>query len=136
MTFSEYSKAAIVGGLLALIVMLLLWGFQAETEPAIAATNRLYLWGDSLAITITAIDTLFPTTWEDVIIWPIGADIYARFGNPDTSSWSSRKWVRLNDGDAMAFAATRDRALRRLEVKAVTGSGALFMAGHKTTAQY
>lgn len=116
---------------------LLLFTISMAIEPEMVraqsnATN--YVWLDSIATSTTGRDSLFATTWEQVLIKPVGGAIYLKFGSPDTTSWSSRSWWYLADGEAIGFGAgTR---LRRLQWKSVSGTITVYMTGYKKVAQF
>lgn len=98
------------------------------------ALGQQYVWVDSLATSTSSIDSFFTVQWNDIMIWPVGADLLVRIGAPDTASWSSRKWLRVDDGMAITIGAAS--RLRRLEFKTISGTGALFLSGLKKSSQY
>lgn len=102
------------------------------SASAIYGTN--YLWVDSLSLSTSAVDSHFAVLWQDVSLWADGCDLRIRVGSPDTTSWSSRKWSHVIDGQVVSFGpATK---LKRLEYKAATGTGTLILMGYKKSAQY
>lgn len=103
------------------------------TQGAIFGTN--YFWADSMAISTTAIDTAFDEQWQNVTLWSSGANLWLKSAcNNDTSGFSSAEYIYLLAGQAINFGT--NTKLKRVAVKASAGTGVLYMAGYKKTAQY
>ena len=128
--------------LLLMIASITSWPFiemeESDSSPQGFSVQSLYgtnyAWADSIAISTTAVDSHFTTSWYQVTIWSPDADIEIRIGTPDTTSWSSRKWLELAQGQTLSFGnATK---LTRMECRTASGTGTLAMAGYKTVAQY
>lgn len=101
--------------------------FFTDSYSQTLGTN--YAWQDSATVNVTGRDSTFARIWEDVDIKCHGGDGWIRWGAPDTSSWSSRKWYRLAAGEHINFGP--GTKLRRLQFKAVTGTTTFYFAGHK-----
>jgi len=111
---------------------LILIGLLLFTLPAHSQIGQFYTWMDNIALTTADIDSTFNTQWESVTIWASTA-IRVTIGAPDTTDWDDRDYVVLSSGSAMSFGpATK---LNRLEFRAVTGTGYLYMVGYKKTTQ-
>lgn len=96
--------------------------------------GQFYTHQDTIAVSTTAVDTVWTTPWTQVSIWADTVDVYAVFGAPDTSSWDSRKEIKITAGSAVTFGpATK---LKRLKVRTRTGTGVLNLLGYKTGVQY
>lgn len=93
-----------------------------------------YLWADKIAITTAAVDSFFVTRWEFVTIYSDTLDLWLKFGSPDTASWASRDWMKLEAGTSFSFEAPM--YLKGLSYKTVTGSGFIYIMGGKKVAQY
>jgi hypothetical protein len=103
-----------------------------EVEAGLFKEN--YAWGHAISITTTAQDSHFVSQWKEISMWSYGCGLLVRYGVPDTTSWSSRDWIRLIEGQVLTFGpATK---LTRLEFKAASGSGTIYFVGYKTTAQF
>lgn len=100
--------------------------------PAYTQIGQFYTWIDNIAITETDIDSTFNTQWESVTIWANTA-IRVTIGAPDTTDWDSRDYVLLSSGASLTFGpATK---LNRLEFRANSGTGYIYMVGLKKTIQ-
>jgi len=108
-------------------LLFLVGGVQAQFG------NR-YLWSDSLAAATTAVDTTFTESWEYASIYSDTVDIEIKVGAPDTTGWSSRKWIQLTKGATLSIGPTPK--LKRIEFRTIAGSGTLFIVGTKSTRQY
>ena len=93
-----------------------------------------FFWSDSIAITVTAIDCTWTDSWEVATIMSDTLDLWVRIGAPDVGSWSSRNYFRLEAGMALTIGPTP--RLKRLDVKAVNGSGFVYVIGYKKLRQY
>ena len=102
---------------------------------AVIPASAQHVWTDSLAISTAATDSMFRYPWRTVKIMPDNCDMLIRVGAPDTSSWRTRKWILVPDGQTFEFSAT-NFMLRRLQWKAVSGSGTLYISGIKVTSQF
>lgn len=94
-----------------------------------------YYWGDAIAITTASIDSAFAVRWEQATIYA-DVDLLIRAAAPptDTTSWSSRDFVSIPAGTSITFGPATP--LGRLEFKASTTSGTMYMAGYKRSAQF
>jgi len=93
-----------------------------------------YLWNHKLATTTAAIDCTFTVKWQQVTIYSDTLDIWYRAGAPDTSSWSSRDWMKLEAGSGLKY--ENPVYLKRFEYKTVSGTGYIYLMGTKKSAQY
>jgi len=98
------------------------------------AQTVTYLWADSLQISATGRDSLFATPWEQVVIYVDGGSAYVRFGAPDTTSWSSRNFILLQQGQVVEFGP--GTKLKRLQYKMSSGTGTIYFLGSKKRAQF
>lgn len=109
---------------------------QPSAEAQILGNH--YVWQHRIAITSTAQDSLFDVKWEYVTIWTDSLDWYLKSGasssGVDTTSWSSRDYVRHSGGDAVVFGP--GVYLRRAWFRTVTGSDYINFFGLKKSSQY
>jgi len=109
--------------------------------PLTGAEAATYTWTDSLTVTTTAFDTTFSTArWASCSLWAVDCDVRIRFGTTpsDTVSWSDKSWVELKEGQVMNFVPYEPyfhNSLLRLQAKAVSGSGTVYISGLKTKYQ-
>lgn len=103
--------------------------FAADPAPA------QNVWTDSLAITTAKVDSLFRYPWKSLRLMPDGCDVLIKIGAPDTTRWSSRRYILVPDGQPFIFNSA-NFVLRRLAWKAPSGSGVLYLSGIKNRAQY
>lgn len=107
-------------------------------RPAFAQNiGDAYLWQDSLATTVAAIDCTFDQRWEEVTIRTDSIAVWYRAGagSDVTTSWASRDWMYLPEGVSLYF-GTRTK-LKRFEWKAdLSETGVIFFEGIKTEPQY
>lgn len=102
--------------------------------PSQAQIGSFYIWTDSLGVTTTAIDSIFTIEWQSVTIWADTCDMQLKLGAPDTTGWSSRKFMTISAGGSIYIGpATK---LKRLEYKCKSGAGTLYMTGYKKRRQY
>ena len=123
-----------IGVLLGFIVILVTY----TSTPKAAATGGFvdnYIWSDSLDdVSTTAIDSFYTTRWEQCSIKSVGGPMYVKVGAPDTAGWTSRDWYYIDKGEVVVFgSATR---LKRLSVKAVSGTVDFYQIGYKTSKQH
>lgn len=126
-------QGLLVLAILTLIFMLpFICSTPKQAEAQIYGTN--YLWQDAISITTAAIDSHFVTKWQDVSFWSSGCGLSFRCGAEDTTSWSSRDWIVVEAGQTIQIGpATK---LVRLEFKASSGSGTMYILGYKKSDQY
>lgn len=101
---------------------------------ATAAQAQYYTWCQSDTVTATATDSTFSQRWEQCQFWFSGCDGYVRIGAPDTTSWSSRTWLKVADGQIITI-DYRTPFLKQ-SFKSVSGAGRLYRVGIKRKAQY
>lgn len=120
-----------------LVLGILLWQFGVKVETKSAYTQIYgtnYLWQDAISITTSPIDSAFAEVWQQVTVWARGCDLYAKFGAPDTTDWDSRDWIYFVEGSSVSIGSATK--LTRVEFKAVSGTGTLYMFGYKRIGQY
>jgi hypothetical protein len=98
------------------------------------AQTVTYLWADSLGLSSTGRDSLFATPWEEVSIFVSGGSAYVKYGAPDTTSWSSRNFILLIEGQVITFGP--GTKLKRLKYKMASGTGTIYFIGTKKRAQF
>lgn len=91
---------------------------------------------DSLALTTAAADSTFTYPWESLTIWTVGCDAYYKIEINRQDELDDDPWFRIDEGSFITI--TKNQALGisgvyRLRVKTVTGTGAMFLFGTKTT---
>lgn len=110
------------------VVLLVLTGGRFSSANAqVLGTN--YAWSDSITVGTSGRDSTFSRVWEEVNIKAVGGDAWIRYGAPDTSSWSSRKWYRIVSGESISFGP--GTKLRRLQFKANASTVTFYFAGYK-----
>jgi hypothetical protein len=92
--------------------------------------NRYFVY-DTLAVTVTAVDTTWSTEWEVATIYADTVALYIKVGAPDVGGWSERPWIYLPAGLALSIGPTPK--LKRLSVKTFSGSGVCYIIGYKKT---
>jgi len=104
-------------------------------QDADAQYGTKFIWTDSLTVTTAGVDSFFTNQWEEVTFWCRSADgEYKASTRSDTTSWSSRDFVRIVEHQQVYFGpATK---LGRLEFKANSGTVTLYMTGTKTVSRY
>ena len=96
---------------------------------------QYWSWSDAVNVTTASIDSAFDQRWEQVNIKFEGCDGYVKYGTSnDTTSWDSRDWMYLAEGEAIQFESRTP--LTRLEFKAASGSGKIYFTGYKRRRQY
>ncbi len=93
-----------------------------------------FFWQEKIAITTVETDCTWTDSWEVATIMSDTLDVWLRLGAPDVGSWSSREFFRLEAGMALTVGPTP--ALNRMSVKAVNGSGYIYVIGYKKLRQY
>ncbi len=132
MIMKHFSQFLVVAGIMGLI-WFSVGGDKAELVRAQTfGTN--YLWSDSLTTTTAAKDSNFTTRWEQIVVSTDTISIWYRAGAPDVTSWSSRDWIKLDEGASLSFGPATP--LQRFEWKADAGAGVIFFQGYKKTPQY
>ena len=121
-------------GRLRLLVLAIVGLVAYSTQGGAQVLGNMYLWQDSVKTTTVAKDSFFTYRWESVTIYTDTIDIWYRAGAPDTASWSSRDWMKLETGSSLYFGPSTK--LRRFEWKARTGVGFIFFVGNKRRAQF
>ena len=109
----------------------------SANKPVLSQTST---WIDSLAVTTTEVDTTFSPRWNGCCLWFDNCTGLVRFGTTttDTVSWSSKKWFKLEENQVMRFMINEyynANHLWRLEYKAVSGTGILYIVGYKNAYQ-
>lgn len=99
-----------------------------------------YAWSDSIAVTATAKDSAFVVNWETAHLWFRGCTGLIRFAmtSADTTGWDDKQWIILDPNTIFSITKHKDlgvAGLDRLEFKAASGTGALFIVGTKRSAQ-
>lgn len=121
---------------LALAFLFLLFLVPSFLVPSLQGQtlgNR-YFHCDTLNVTTTARDCTWTNEWEVATIYSDSVDVDMRIGAPDVSSWSSRNWMRLQDGSSLMIGPTP--SLKKITVKTTTGTGILYIIGYKKVRQY
>ena len=93
-----------------------------------------YFWANKVYVTSTPVDSTFKQPWEYCSVYADTIDVYIKVGAPDTSKWNSREWIYLSKGSSIEFSPFV--RLRRLAVKAATGTGNVYIIGFKKKPQY
>ena len=99
-----------------------------------AQLGSRYLHTDSLAVSTNPVDTTWTTPWEQVTILCDSVDVLMKMGAPDVGSWSSRVWMRINNGIAITIGPSP--RLKKVEVKTITGTGHVYFIGYKKERQF
>lgn len=125
------NKEPLIGiGLLSLLVLLSVAPMRSPSPQF----GLNFYWADSIRATTTPIDCTFSRQWRQVVIKTDTIALWFRAGAPDTSSWSSRDWIKLDAGESISFGTATP--LKRLEFKADAGTGYVFSMGYKNAPQY
>jgi hypothetical protein len=95
---------------------------------------QYYTWQQSDTVTVTAVDSTFAYRWEQCQFWFSGCDGYVRIGAPDTTSWSSRTWTKVADGQIITI--DYRTPFVKQSFKSVSGAGRLYRVGIKRRAQW
>ena len=85
-------------------------------------------------MTTVATDTTFPVVWEVATVYSDTLDMWLRVGAPDVGDWSSRVYFKLESGLTLTIGPTPK--LKRLDFKAVNGSGYIYIIGYKKSRQF
>jgi len=91
---------------------------------------------DSISVSSTGVDSTFSQRWVGCSFWFLGCEGQVKYATSpnDTTSWSSKQWTVLSDGQVMQFWPLFPEfpsSLYRLEYRCTTGTGALFISGLK-----
>lgn len=122
---------AIILVLVVFLLTILKMGQVPEAYTQVSGTT--YFWAETLHVTTSLADTVFPVRWEDVTI--IGsADVSLVVGASDTASWSSRIQFPLDTYNAVRLGP--GSKLIRLGYKTATGTATLYLTGIKRSAQF
>ncbi len=94
-----------------------------------------YTWQDTIAITTTQTDTIFPERWEQASFWFTGDDVYVKVaGVSDTTGTASKKWMLWQENQIWGSGSS-DR-LKRVIMKAANGTAVFRIVGIKSTPQF
>jgi hypothetical protein len=118
--------------LLFLTIRLLYGGVTAEANAQVGSVR--YLWSDSVATNTTGQDVHFSIRWEQVTVKVYEQGGWVRYGSPDTTSWSSREWIRLDPGETISFGP--GTPLVRLQYKSQSGVSIFYFSGYKLYSEF
>ena len=91
---------------------------------------------DSLAITTTAIDSTFTYPWESVVLWTSGCNALYKIEINAVDDITGEPYFRLDAGSFVAIKKDQQlgiSGLYRLRIKAVSGTGTVYLFGTKKT---
>ena len=119
-----------------IIILLVVVLFGDREVPKVEAQSfgTSYLWSDSLLTRTAAQDSNFTTRWQQLVVSTDTISIWYRAGAPDVTSWSSRDWIKLDEGASLSFGPATP--IQRFEWKADAGVGVIFFQGYKKIPQY
>jgi len=129
-----YPTILLLGIAVCLVVLIIGGGFESSKSVRAQVFGVNYLWQDSTTITTVAIDSAYVVQWEQITVRTDTVVLWYRAGAPDTTSWSSREWMRLASGATLSYGPATP--LRRLEFRAGAGTGVIYKEGYKKVAQY
>lgn len=117
--------------LIAIILFMAAMLFNSSSVENVEARRaRRYLWMQSFPITNSPIDTLLPTSWEEVTFITRDYNAHIRVSGDDTSGFSSNPNYYLKAAQAINFGPA-DR-VRRLYVVSENATDTLYALGYKS----